>query len=298
MSDPRIAVIGIPGKWSTEVLADALHARSGFRHVVDMADVSLDLNNQRLLHNGLDLCELDGLIVKKISAQYSPTTLDRLELLRVAESRGVRVFSGVDNMLGLVNRLSCTTQLREAGAPMPATCVSESPEAIREAVARFGSAVAKPLYSTKARGMEVWQASDSDLDTKIRAFQKANPMMYVQQKLDLSGQDLGMVFLGGEYLCTYARVAAGDTWNTTIHSGGKYAAYDPDARLIQLADNAQEPFAMDFTTVDVALTADGPVVFEVSAFGGFRGALEGAGVDAASAYAEYALSAVQSAFDT
>ena len=46
---------------------------------------------------------------------------------------------------------------------------------------------------------------------------------------------------------------------------------------------------MDFTTVDVALTADGPVVFEVSAFGGFRGASEGAGIDAAALYAEYAL---------
>ena len=206
----------------------------------------------------------------------------------------IRETDGPNQILRENARRRIVVQANTDGGSDMATIVA----AIREAVARFGSAVAKPLYSTKARGMEVWQASDSDLDTKIRAFQKTNPMMYVQQKLDLSGQDLGMVFLGGEYLCTYARVAAGDTWNTTIHSGGKYAAYDPDARLIQLADNAQEPFAMDFTTVDVALTADGPVVFEVSAFGGFRGALEGAGVDAASAYAEYALSAVQSALDT
>ena len=49
---------------------------------------------------------------------------------------------------------------------------------------------------------------------------------------------------------------------------------------------------MDFTTVDVAETADGPIVFEVSAFGGFRGALEGAGIDAAAAYADYAIARV------
>ena len=46
---------------------------------------------------------------------------------------------------------------------------------------------------------------------------------------------------------------------------------------------------MDFTTVDIAETDCGPIVFEVSAFGGFRGALEGAGVDAAAHYADYAL---------
>jgi ribosomal protein S6--L-glutamate ligase len=97
------------------------------------------------------------------------------------------------------------------------------------------------------------------------------------------------VFLGGEYLGTYARVASGDAWNTTIHSGGKYAAFDPPASMIDIATRAQQPFKLDFTTVDIADTDSGPVVFEVSAFGGFKGALEGAGIDAASAYAEYVL---------
>jgi tetrahydromethanopterin:alpha-L-glutamate ligase len=40
---PRIGVIGIPGKWSTETLADAVEKQTGFRLVVDMADISLDL---------------------------------------------------------------------------------------------------------------------------------------------------------------------------------------------------------------------------------------------------------------
>jgi tetrahydromethanopterin:alpha-L-glutamate ligase len=46
---------------------------------------------------------------------------------------------------------------------------------------------------------------------------------------------------------------------------------------------------MDFTTVDVAETADGPIVFEVSAFGGFRGAREGIGIDVAELYADHVI---------
>ena len=46
---------------------------------------------------------------------------------------------------------------------------------------------------------------------------------------------------------------------------------------------------MDFTTVDVADTDDGPIIFEVSAFGGFRGAKEGIGIDAAKLYVDYVL---------
>jgi tetrahydromethanopterin:alpha-L-glutamate ligase len=291
LADYRIGVIGIAGKWSTETLADAVEERTGYRLVIDMAEVSLDLERQRLLFQDQDLCQLDALIVKKISASYSPNTLDRLELLRVAEQAGVRVFSRAENILRLIDRLSCTVTLRNAGIPMPATRVTEDVGAALTAVQDFGSAVFKPLYSTKARGMCVIDAHQGrdGMEREIRAFQAENPMMYIQQKIDLPGRDLGLVFLDGEYLGTYARVSEGAAWNTTIHSGGKYASHTPADAVIELAQRAQAPFDMDFTTVDVAETDTGPIVFEVSAFGGFRGALEGIGIDAAGLYTEHVL---------
>ena len=291
MANLKIGVIGIPGKWSTETLADAVERRTGYRLVIDMGRVALDLKDRRLLFDGRDLCRLDGLIVKKISAEYSPATLDRLELLRVAEHAGVKVFSGATNMLRLIDRLSCTVTLRTAGIPMPDTRVTEDPDAAMHAVREFGSAVFKPLFSTKARGMSIIDADQSEvaLKTAVQDFQRNNPMMYIQRKVDLSGRDLGMVFLGGKYLGTYARVSQDDSWNTTIHSGGRYEAYAPPDEIIDLGYRAQAPFDMDFTTVDVAETGDGPIVFEVSAFGGFRGALEGAGLDAAGSYTDYVI---------
>jgi len=287
----KVGVIGIAGKWSTEALADAVEERTGNRLVIDMGEVNLDLERQRLLFQGQDLCQLDALIVKKISARYNPNTLDRLELLRVAEQAGVRVFSRAENMLRLIDRLSCTITLRNADIPMPATCVTEDVGAAVTAVETFGSAVFKPLYSTRARGMCVISAGSghSEIEREIRTFQADNPMMYIQQKIDLPGRDLGMVFLAGEYLGSYARVSQGDVWNTTIRSGGRYAAYTPPDSVIELAQRAQALFDMDFTTVDVAETDSGPVVFEVSAFGGFRGALEGIGIDAAGLYTEHVL---------
>ena len=291
MAEYKIGVIGLPGKWSTETLADAVEERTGYRLVIDMGEVSLDLERQRLLFQDQDLCQLDALIVKKISARYNPNTLDRLELLRVAEQAGVRVFSRAENILRLIDRLSCTVTLRNADIPMPATRVTEDVGAAIKAVEDFGSAVFKPLYSTKARGMCVIDADcdHSEIERDIRAFQADNPMMYIQQKIELPGRDLGMVFLDGEYQGSYARVSMDDTWNTTIHSGGKYAAHTPPDTVIELAQRAQALFDMDFTTVDVAETRDGPIVFEVSAFGGFRGALEGIGIDAAGLYTEHVL---------
>ena len=291
MAEFRVGVIGIPGKWSTETLADAVASATGQRLVIDMAEVLLDLGKRRLLYREQDLCQLDALIVKKISASYSPGTLDRLELLRIAEQAGVRVFSRPQSMLRLIDRLSCTVSLRNAGIPMPETRITEDPGAAMTAVREFGSAIFKPLYSTKARGMCVIEAEQKPqlISQQIQAFREDNPMMYIQQKIPLPGRDLGMVFLAGNYLGSYARVSGGDAWNTTIHSGGRYAAHTPSTGVIELAQRAQALFNLDFTTVDIAETEAGPIVFEVSAFGGFRGALEGIGIHAAEMYVEHVL---------
>jgi len=291
LANLKIGVIGIPGKWSTEVLADAVEKKTGFRLVLDMADVSLNLETNTLVAGGSNLCELDGLLVKKISAVYSPTTLDRLELLRVAEQAGVRVFSPALSMLRLIDRLSCTVTLRNAGIPMPDTRVTEDIAVAMDTVRDFGSAVFKPLYSTKARGMTIIDADQEPdaLESAISNFKADNQMMYIQRKINLPGRDLGMVFLAGNYLGTYARVPQGDAWNTTINSGGRYAAHTPPDDVIELAYPAQAPFNMDFTTVDVAETDSGPIVFEVSAFGGFQGTKDGIGIDAAALYVEHAL---------
>jgi tetrahydromethanopterin:alpha-L-glutamate ligase len=290
----KTGVVGIPGKWSTETLADAIEERTGFRLVIDMSQVQLDLDRRILRYREHNLNDLDALVVKKISAEYAPSTLDRLEMLRFAESSGVRIFSSVESIIRLIDRLSCTVTLANNNIPMPPTVITEDIDQAIDAVHRFESAVFKPLFSTKARGMFILntQQSAHNIRSTIESFKLNNPVMYIQQKLHLPGHDLGLVFLGGEYLGTYARVGSGDTWNTTIHSGGKYAAYDPHTSMIDIATRAQTPFNLDFTTVDMAETESGPVVFEVSAFGGFKGAMQGAGIDAAAAYADYVLQQV------
>lgn len=292
---PRIAVIGTPGKWSTEALADAIGARTGFRQVIDMSRVTLDLTTLQLRHDALDLCQLDGLIIKKISPQFSPASLDHVEMLRIAEQAGVRIFSPCERMLRLLDRLTCTITLRQHRLPMPATLITQSLPQARAALEQWGSAILKPLFSTKARGMTLLhrEMSDADLHQALQHHQQRNPLLYLQQKVELPGEDLGLVFLGGEYLGTFARIAADKAWNTTIHSGGRYAARTPDAETIALAQRAQALFGLDFATVDIAFTETGPVIFEVSALGGFKGAHTGIGIDLAGRYADYALTCLQ-----
>lgn len=292
----KIGVIGKPGKWSTEILADAIEARTGFRLIIDMSEVHLNLINNKLYYKEYDLCGLDAMIIKKISSRYNPNTLDRLEMLRIAEHSGVQIFSSPEKIIRLLDRLSCTVTLRNHNIPMPDTIITEETETAFNTVKEFGCAVFKPLFSTKARGMiQIDSKSDAThIRKQIEGFKKDHQMMYIQKFMKLPGKDLGLIFLNGKYLGTYARVSQNNAWNTTINSGGHYELYHPSDEIIAVAAKAQSLFNMDYTTVDVAETEQGPVVFEVSAFGGFRGAREGAGIDAASLYTEHVISSLES----
>ncbi len=283
----KIAVAGVPGGWSSERLADALEQRTGFRLVVDLADVCCDLATGKAYCRDVELTELDGLAVKKVGPAYSPELLDRLELLRFIEAQGVRVFSRPDKIIAVLNRLSCTISLAKAGIPLPPTVVTESVDQAARAIEAYGPSVLKPLYTSKARGMALIDPANGLREDLANFKASGNAVIYAQKRLELPGQDLGVVYLGGRYLATYARVAGGNSWNTTHRAGGKYAPYEPPAEVLEIAEKAQAVFGLDFTSVDIAETPQGPVVFEVSAFGGFRGLQEGCDIDAAAAYAEH-----------
>lgn len=282
----KIGVVGVPGGWSSEKLADAVAERTGYRLLVDPGAVRLDLPSGRVMAGGVELNSLDGLIIKKIGTDYSPDLLDRLELFRFLAGQGLPVFSNPLNIIRVLDRLTCTVTLQLAGIPMPPLTITEEVEAALAAVSRYGEAVFKPLYSTKARGMIVLRPG-RETRAAIEEYKAAHRIMYIQQKIELNGRDLGVVFLGGQYLTTYARTCRNDSWNTTTASGGRYQPHEPSKEIIALAHRAQVPFGLDFTCVDVVETAEGPRVFEVSAFGGFRGIQEACGIDAARHYADY-----------
>ncbi|MCA9253377.1 MAG: GAK system ATP-grasp enzyme [Phycisphaerae bacterium] len=285
----RIGVVGVPEGWSSLRLVDAVKSKTDFGLLIDMEHVVVDLDAGTAMFGDVDLCTLDAMIIKKVGVTYSPDLMARLAMLRYIGGRGPKIFSPPANIKRVIDRLSCTVSLRAADIPMPTTVITEDLEQAASAVKRLGKCILKPLYSTKARGMIVVEPGP-DLMEDLQTFKaNGNVILYLQQMIDLPGKDLGLAFLGGEFCGCYARVRSAGEWNTTTHSGGKYKAHEASPDIIELARRAQKPFGLDFTCVDVAETADGPVVFEVSAFGGFRGLLEANNFDAADHYAQYVL---------
>ena len=288
----KIGVIGTKGGWSSETLADTVAEKTGERILIGMDEVRLDLPSGDAWFEDHNLKDFDALIIKKIGSRYSPDLLDRLEVLRFLQERGLRIFSSAYSILRVLDRLSCTITLQLENIPMPPTTITESVDHALAAVAGYGQAVFKPLYTSKARGMFVLEDGPG-ARAAIEEYRAENPIMYIQKTIELGDLDLGIAFMGGEYLTTYARCKTNGAWNTTTASGGKYRAYEPSPEIIELARRAQARFNLDFTCVDVAITADGPCVFEVSAFGGFRGIQETSDIDPAARYVDYVMEKIR-----
>jgi ATP-grasp enzyme of GAK system len=291
----NIGVIGIRGAWSTESLSEQLKRKNAGGEVIELHEISYDLGQHRYYHHHHNLDDFDGFILKKMGVEYSPTLLDELELLELLERTGFTFFSSPQKIRRMISRLSCTVNLRDNNIPMPPTFISEDVDDAVQWAAANAPVVLKPLYSTKARGMALL-TDETTARKEIEALvSRGEKIIYLQKKYDLQGSDYGLIFLGGEFIGAYARISDGSTWHTTTREGGKYGAFEPPQEYIDLAQRAQEPFGLDFTCVDVADTVEaGPIVFEVSAFGGYKGLYQSSGLDASDMLTDYAIRKLKS----
>jgi tetrahydromethanopterin:alpha-L-glutamate ligase len=285
----RVGVVGVPGAWSTERLAEALARAGAHSSVVDLGACALRLPGSAVYSGGRALA-LDAAVVKKIGDTAEGWSVrERIQILRHLEAGGVPVWSSPDRLEAALDRYRMTIELAAAGIPLPETVITEDVDEAVAAVERFESAVLKPLFTSKGRGMQrLGPALDVRRLLTTHARKHPGPF-YLQRFVKHPGRDLGVAVLDGEYVGAYWRVAGREQWMTTILSGGRYEKADPPPEAIELALRAAARFGLLFTGVDLVETDGGFVAFEVSAFGGFRGLQEACGIDAAPLVADAVL---------
>ncbi|MCI0439085.1 MAG: ATP-grasp family protein [Chloroflexi bacterium] len=289
MPEPKVAVAGIPGAWSSEALVEALRSRGADSFLVPLWECRHDIGSGRVEWRGRDLTRLDGMIVKKMGDLENQFAENRIVMLRELERAGVLVASAPQAIEASVNRYRNTWLLRSAGVPVPRTALTESSEEAEALVAEWGRAVLKPLFTTKARGMRLL-APGSDVGGELRRFQEeGRGPFYLQEFIEAPGRDMAVVVMGNQIVNAFYRVARPGEWKTTTAAGGRYAPCALGDDAAQIALDAVRAFGLDFTSVDMVETDRGWLVYEVSAFGGFTGLRRAYGLDVASLYAKYVL---------
>jgi ribosomal protein S6--L-glutamate ligase len=175
--------------------------------------------------------------------------------------------------------------LLDARLPSPQTFALESEATLSEALGRLGTAVVKPVYTSKGRGM-VRLDGDGATNALDPAALVEGPLL-LQRFIASPGRDIGACVLGGRFVGAFYRVAGEGEWITSTSAGGRYEPCQLPRRAIQLAERAAEVFALDYTVVDLVEAKTDYLIYEVSAFGGFRGLWEASRYDVAADYARY-----------
>lgn len=265
-------------------MCEALRREGMESFVFSLSDCLHDLSRRQVTIGGVDLSSVDGIVVKKLGDHPSPVSRLRLHMLRQLESMGVRIYSRPSVIDVAMDRYRMSMNLIEAGFAVPRTFSVENEATASQALQGLGQAVAKPIYTSKARGMVRLNGHATDL---IESAALAEGPLLLQEYVDSRGRDVGVCVLGGRFVGAFARVAADGEWITSSSAGGRYEPFALPEKAIDLAEGAAETFGLDYTVVDLVETADGYLVYEVSAFGGFRGLWEAARYNVAADYARY-----------
>ena len=88
----NIAIIGIKGAWSSEILKTELENNGATAQIVQIADMAFDVQQNKVFVEGLDLEQFDAVIIKKLG-EYAPKIIDWLSILSNLEDKGLRFFS-------------------------------------------------------------------------------------------------------------------------------------------------------------------------------------------------------------
>ncbi len=281
----RVGVAGVPGAWSSERMVDALRDAGIDSFAFALKDCLHDVSGRTVAVDDFLLNDLDAIVVKKIGDTPSPSARLRLHMLRDLELQGVRIFSRPSVMDRAMDRYRMTMQLVEAGLPVPDCYAVESEACLGEAARRLGDAVVKPVYTSKGRGFA--RLSDASTERPPDRTDGLEGSVLAQRFVNAPGRDIGACVLGGEYVGAFYRVAKAGEWLTTTAAGGRYEPCDLPAGARSLAEEASAVFGLDYTVVDLVETGMGYLIYEVSAFGGFRGLWEAYRFDVAREYGHY-----------
>jgi RimK family alpha-L-glutamate ligase len=266
----KIVVLGSATSWYVRDLTRA----AGSRHTVIPATfrelaASVGPDGQRFASGGVDLAEVDAVLVRTMPPGSLEQVVFRMDVLARLEAQGLVVINPARAIEAAVDKYLATARLQAAGLRVPRTAVCQTSEDAVGWFAEFGGdVVLKPLFGSEGRG--ITRLVDEAL--ALRAFkmlEQLGAVVYLQEFIEHEGYDLRLLVIGEQVLGMRRRNPL--DWRTNISRGATAEAFSPDAGLIDLARRAAAAVDAPLAGVDILPGRDGAVyLIEVNAVPGWQ----------------------------
>jgi ribosomal protein S6--L-glutamate ligase len=271
--------------WHVQDLQRAARELSADLTAVEFPRIAarLDRCSERIVAEGIDLTQVDGVLVRMMPPGSLEQVVFRMDALHRLQAMGIRVLNPPRAVETAVDKYLALAAIAAAGLPVPPTWSGESSA---EALAAFerlgGDVVVKPLFGSEGRGL-VRVTHPEVARRTFQTLERLGAILYVQRAVRHPGHDLRLFVLGDRVLGAIRRHAPDGDWRTNVAVGGRPEPFSPDSEVEQVALRAARAVGATMAGVDLLPDLDrgGLVVLEVNAVPGWRAFARATGIDVA-----------------
>jgi tetrahydromethanopterin:alpha-L-glutamate ligase len=292
-------VVSDPGDWTARALQASFIKRGVDAPFLDFSDLLAIIGDGRTLFSrGMDLQDLDVLVIRDLGRRSAGDSAFRFEVLRELERLGILVVNPPEAIAGAANKFATSLALQRAGVPTPRTVVTGNPEEALRYLGRFGKAVSKPLFGYKGKDIVLLQSGRNGAkgdEATLWGILERQGLVYLQEFVEsASPRDIRAFVVGDEVLGAIYRVAPKGEWISNLARGGRAELCPLTNELEDLAVRASCAVGAVYSGVDLLETPQGLKVIEVNGTPSGRGIFEALGVDVAEKIADRVILLLQS----
>jgi RimK family alpha-L-glutamate ligase len=267
----RVVLLGEPGGWHLERLAEALRSRGHDVAPVRWGALAAGVGPEGEWFAPETIARADAIVVRGMpGVAAGPDRLEevvfRMDVLARLAARGTTVVNAPKALEIAIDKYLTLAVLASAGLMVPRTRVVQDADAAERAWDELGGdCVVKPVFGSRGRGL-------ARLTTAAAAREAAaGGIAYLQEFLPHEGWDV-RVLVVRQRTFAMRRVAAADEWRTNVSLGGRPEAFAPPAAWVDMAVRAAVAVGAHVAGIDLVPTTDGRVaVLEVNAVPGWKG---------------------------
>ena len=286
----RVAIIVSDSMdWTAQALLASFSAKGIDAFFLNFSDLLASItSNQSFSCAGVDLLNLDAIVVRDLGRRGASDVAFRFEVLQALQEKGIAVINSPRAIAQAANKFATSRALHDAGVATPRTAVTTSVKEALRAVHDFKKAVSKPLFGYKGKDIVLLQ-DGSDLDqARLEDILESQGLVYLQEFIALdSPRDIRAFVVDGIVQGAIYRVAPPGQWISNLARGGRAVACPLTKELVQLAAKAAKAVGTVYCGVDLLETGRGLTVIEVNATPSGKGIFEALGVDVTRAIAGY-----------
>jgi tetrahydromethanopterin:alpha-L-glutamate ligase len=256
-------VISDAKDWMTRSLVSAFQRRGAEVKFLDFSELAVSIDGQlSFSSNGIDLLELEGLVVRDLGRRGAHDVAFRFEILRTLASMGMRVINPPEAIATAANKSATTLALQRSGVPTPRTTITTDPDKAIQVLYEYGKAVSKPLFGYKGKDVQLLAIGDED---KLLKILERNGIVYLQDFVESKHpRDIRAFVVGDQALGAIYRVAPPGAWISNLAQGGLAEQCLMTEELKDLAVRASCAIGATYSGVDLLESSEGLKVIEVN----------------------------------